>query len=390
MKPTVSHSPNVTIYAPPSLLTTNSSQPSEQFTKENATESSMIIDQDKSMSGSATALVAVSVFCSVLMATGSAYLYRSVARYRGRKRNRLAALSEMLSSPSNEAALEIYLDLRNGNAESSETMEYLYSGGESGSKESNGEWSSLEKGSNGIIELPCPVQSAQDTKRDRKLVVTFSDETEVISIPTMNSSEMGQEEVIWANKDSKYDSFANKKPKGRKDKCREPLHLPPMIPTVAAPESLTSLISHHKIAQFDDQISVLSEFASDQLTTLMEDVNYIKSKLSLLNNIEGVEKTVKDDTCSAGECLQWFAGVSDNASNGSVERERTSKEEQLANIATIINFVNQRGDKKTAKKAEALMKRNNDENKTKRRSSSFKKGKKVRSRSLENQKGRHT
>lgn len=397
MKPTISHSPTVTKSTQPSLLATHSAQPSEHPTEGNATESSLIINQNKSLTGSAMALVIISVFCSILMASGSAYLYRSVARSRGRKRKRLATLSEMLSSPSNEAALEIYLDLRNGAAESTETNEYLYSSGESGSKGSNGEWVDLEHSSNGVIELPCPEQSAWDKERGRQLSVTFSEENEVISFET------DPEDVIRAVRDSKYDSVAEKKSKGRKDKCQEPLRSPPKIPnfsgtrragkqlpTLFAPESLTSLIPRNKIAEFDDHISVLSEFANDQLTELIQDVSYIKSQLSQLSSKEEVDKRIKDDSCSASECLQWFAGVSDNASTGSLERERMAKEEQEANLATLHNFVTQREDEKVAKKAEALMKRKEDEKKGKMRYSSSKKDKNERSRSSDRNRGRQT
>ena len=391
VKPTISHSPTVTKSTQPSLLATHSAQPSEHPTEGNATESSLAINQDKSLTGSATALVIIGVFFSILMASGSAYLYRSVARSR-----RLAAVSEMLSSPSNEAALEIYLDLRNGAAESTETHEYLYSSGASGSNWSNGEWVDLERSSNGVIELPCPEQSAGDKERGRQqLSVNFSEENEVISFET------DPEDVIRAVKDSKYDSVADKKSKGRKDKCQEPLRSPPKIPnfagtrragkqlsTLFAPESLTSLTPRHTIAEFDDHISVLSEFANDQLTELIQDVSYIKSQLSQLSSKKEGEKRIKDDSCSASECLQWFAGVSDNASTGSVERERTAKEEQEANLATLHNFAKQRGDEKVAKKTEALMKRKEDEKKGKMRHSSSKRVKNKRSRSSDRMRGR--
>jgi len=389
MKPTISHSPTVTKSTQPSLLATHSAQPSEHPTEGNATESSLAINQDKSLTGSATALVIIGVFFSILMASGSAYLYRSVARSR-----RLAAVSEMLSSPSNEAALENYLDLRNGATESTETN--LYSSGASGSNWSNGEWVDLERSSNGVIELPCPEQSAGDKERGRQqLSVTFSEENEVVSF------EMDPEDVIRAVRDSKYDSVADKKSTGRKDKCQERLRSPPKIPNFAGtrragkqlstsfvPESLTSLIPRHTIAEFDDHISVLSEFANDQLTELIQDVSYIKSQLSQLSSKEEGEKRIKDDSCSASECLQWFAGVSDNASTGSVERECTAKEEQEANLATLHNFAKQREDEKVAKKVEALMKRKEDEKKGKMRHSSSKKDKNKRSRSSDRRRGR--
>ena len=391
-KPTISHSPTVTKYTPPTLWPTHSAQPSEHPTEGNATESNMIIDQDKSMTGSATALVVISVFFSILMASGSAYLYRRVASSRGPRRNFLAeALHDLLASPSNEAALEIYLDARNGTAESTETIEYLYTGEEPGSKGSNGEWVDLESMPNGIIELPCPEQSAGDKEKGRQLTVTFSDEDEVISIPAMHSFEMAQEDVIQAATDPQKDSVADNKPKRRKDKRLESLRLPPKIPNFAGThragnqlssiftsESLTSLIPRRKITEFDDHISVLSDFASDQLTELIQDVSYIKRQLSQLSSKEESEKRVTDDSCSAGECLQWFAGVSDNASTGSQEREQKMQEEQEANIATIRTFVKQREDENITKKAEALMKRKEDKEKRKRGRSSSKNDKKER------------
>jgi hypothetical protein len=67
-----------------------------------------------------------------------------------------------------------------------------------------------------------------------------------------------------------------------------------------------------------------------------------------------------------------------------------AKEEQEANLATLHNFVTQREDEKVAKKAEALMKRKEDEKKGKMRYSSSKKDKNERSRSSDRNRGRQT
>ncbi|KAL3797451.1 hypothetical protein ACHAW5_004470 [Stephanodiscus triporus] len=315
-KPSMSQSPTVAESTPPSPLPTHSSQPSDSPTGRNVRESSLVIDQDKSMNGSATALVIISVFGSILMASASAYLYRRGVRSQERKMN----TPRLVSLTSNE--IEAYLDLQHGNAESSDTVEYLYSGGES-----KGEWVDIdmESGKNGIIDLPY-----SDSKTS-----TAADDDEVISAPTMETCQLAENGVIEAVEGSNYYSVTDNESKDWMGKSLKLHHLPPKIPNFKKTR-------RHKTTELDDNLSIISEIASDQLSELIEDVNLIKSMLSQLNGKEERDVQVEDNSCSANECLQWFAGVSDNASTGSLERERNEEEEQEAHVATLMDFVKQK------------------------------------------------
>ncbi|KAL3823025.1 hypothetical protein ACHAXA_005213 [Cyclostephanos tholiformis] len=425
MTPTTSQSPTIYKSSPPSQSPSHSAKPSDSPTGEVATESSVIINQDKSMSGSAMALVLISVLCSIVLAT-SAYLYRRGARSREHNRIMTIALSEMLDARNvgSTDSYDVCLDLRNKN---SDTVENQYSGAESG-LESHVD---LERGMNGIIEIPNSKQLAEENQRVRHLSETFStadddkmlaastmdtldmivaptmdtfdmiaapmdtfdmiaaptmDTFEVIATPTMDTFESTRKGIIKGVNDSKYQSFAVKKSKGKINNSQEP---PPKV-------SNLDETRRTKMVGFDD-MSVLSEIASEQLTELIDDVAYIKGMLSQLSSKEEVvERGFKDGGCSANECLQWFAGVSDNASTGSVEREektnemqenetlsslereREMKEKQDAHVATLMSFVNKMEAEKIDRQVDAITKMKEDDMKRNGGRLPFKKGKKQR------------
>lgn len=358
------------------------------------------------MSGSATALVIVSVLFSMVMAT-SAYLYQSGARAReARSREQkgmmVSALSEMLDTNNvgSTDSLDVYSDVKNVNGKSSDTIDYTYPGG----------WQNdLERGiivhHESVHQLPpednkisaassmdtldkivSPTMETFEMKRAPTMDTfeLFADTFEVIATPTMDTADSSRKGIIKGIEDCKYNTNAVNKSTGRKDESQNPLHPPTKIFNL-------DNTRRNKIVGFDD-ISVLSEIASVQLTELIDDVAYIKGMLSQLSNTEEVAET----SCSANECLQWFAGVSDNGSTGSLERdggtnkkpdnvdhgsldrERKINEEKDNHVASMITFVRKREAKKIDKQDDALAKMDEDKKKRKGGRSPFKKSKKER------------
>ena len=316
------------------------------------------------MNGGATALVIISVFGSILMASASAYLYRRGVRSRERKMN----TPRLVSLTSNE--VEAYLDLQHGNAESSDTIdylhsdtiEYLHSGGES-----KGEWVDIdmESGKIGIIDLPYSESNTFTAAEEGEVIFSAPTmETSVIVPYSENKTFTAAEEDEVISAPTTETSVTDKESKGWMGKSLKLHHLPPKIPNFTGKR-------RDKIVEFDDSLSIISEIASDQLSELIEDVNLIKSMLSQLNGKEERAVQVEDNSCSANECLQWFAGVSDNASN--------EEEEQEAHVATLMDFVKQQ-------EADKINRTEEDKKKRQRQCLSLKKD--MNERSLVRKKGR--